>query len=114
VPSPAQRPAVGDEDVIRTAFIYQPAALGTVGESVGLEYSRHNHNVVDLYAADPYRASDHNPEIVGLAPAGAEPAGPQKPGKGNFGEHPGRGEPGPSAWEKGSDRAHNVLERIFG
>ena len=53
-----------------------PAAAGTVTgsdiweinahESVGLEYSRHNYNVVDLYAPDPYRASDHNPEVVGL------------------------------------------------
>ncbi len=101
-----------------------PAAAGIVtgagiweinaNESVGLECSRHNYNVTDLYTADPYRASDHNPEVVGLALAGAEPAGPQKPGRGNSGEHPGRGEPGLGAWEKGSDRAHNVLERIFG
>ncbi len=33
VPSPAQRPAVADEDVIRTAFIYKPARVETVGES---------------------------------------------------------------------------------
>ena len=52
--------------------------------------------------------------FIGLALAGAEPTDPQKPGRGNSGEHPGRGEPGPGAWEKGSDRAHNVLERIFG
>jgi 5'-nucleotidase len=76
---------------------------------VGLEYSRHNHNVVDLYAADPYRASDHNPEIVGLAPAGAEPAGPQKPGRGNSGEHPGKG-----LREHADDRAREVLHRRLG
>ncbi|MEX5261428.1 ExeM/NucH family extracellular endonuclease [Kocuria sp. CPCC 205263] len=96
-----------------------PAAAGTVTgsdiweinahESVGLEYSRHNHNVVDLYAADPYRASDHNPEIVGLALAGAEPAGPQKPGRGNSGEHPGKG-----LREHADDRAREVLHRRFG
>ncbi|MCM3485898.1 ExeM/NucH family extracellular endonuclease [Kocuria rosea] len=96
-----------------------PAAAGTVTgsdiweinahESVGLEYSRHNHNVVDLYAADPYRASDHNPEIVGLAPAGAEPAGPQKPGRGNSGEHPGKG-----LREHADDRAREVLHRRLG
>jgi 5'-nucleotidase len=40
-------------------------------ESVALEYSRFNNNVTDYYAADPYRASDHDPVIVGmnLAPA---------------------------------------------
>ena len=35
-------------------------------ESVAFEYSRHNYNATDFYAADPFRASDHNPEIVGL------------------------------------------------
>ncbi len=33
VPSPANRPAVADEDVIRTAFIYKPAAVTAEGES---------------------------------------------------------------------------------
>lgn len=32
-PAPADRPAVTDEDVIRTAFIYQPAAVEAVGAS---------------------------------------------------------------------------------
>ena len=36
------------------------------GESVAFEYSRHNYNVTDFYSADPYRASDHDPEVVGL------------------------------------------------
>ncbi|MGW9551041.1 ExeM/NucH family extracellular endonuclease [Citricoccus zhacaiensis] len=31
--SPAERPAAADEDYIRNAFIYQPAAVETVGES---------------------------------------------------------------------------------
>ncbi|MFW6187322.1 MAG: ExeM/NucH family extracellular endonuclease, partial [Actinomycetota bacterium] len=37
VPSPAERPAVEDEDVIRTAFLYRPAAVEPVGESVILQ-----------------------------------------------------------------------------
>ncbi|QDC26804.1 ExeM/NucH family extracellular endonuclease [Georgenia yuyongxinii] len=36
------------------------------GESVGLEYSRHNYNVTNLYDASPFRSSDHDPVIVGL------------------------------------------------
>lgn len=35
-------------------------------ESVALEYSRHNNNVVNLYAEGPYRSSDHDPIVVGL------------------------------------------------
>lgn len=87
-------------------------------ESVGLEYSRHNHNVVDLYAADPYRASDHNPEVVGLAFGGAQPTDPQKPGRGSSGEHPGRGHsgehPGKGLREHASDRAREVLQGRLG
>ncbi|WP_049822023.1 ExeM/NucH family extracellular endonuclease, partial [Arthrobacter sp. H41] len=41
-------------------------------ESVALEYSRHNTNVTDYYMADPYRASDHDPVIVGLDTAPAD------------------------------------------
>ena len=37
--------------------------LGGVG---GLEYSRYNYNATDFYAPDPFRASDHDPIIVGL------------------------------------------------
>lgn len=37
VPSPEERPDLADEDVIRTAFIYQPALVETVGESVILD-----------------------------------------------------------------------------
>jgi 5'-nucleotidase len=36
------------------------------GESVAFEYSRHNYNATDFYEANPYRASDHDPEVVGL------------------------------------------------
>ncbi len=35
-------------------------------ESVYQEYSRYNSNVTDLYSSAPFRASDHNPEVVGL------------------------------------------------
>jgi 5'-nucleotidase len=38
-------------------------------ESVAFEYSRHNYNVTDFYAPNAFRASDHNPEIVGIATA---------------------------------------------
>ncbi|MBO0842880.1 MAG: ExeM/NucH family extracellular endonuclease, partial [Nocardioides sp.] len=37
-------------------------------EQVGFEYSRYNYNATILYGDDVFRASDHNPEIVGLAP----------------------------------------------
>ena len=35
-------------------------------ESVALEYSRHNYVAEDLYSADQWRSSDHNPILVGL------------------------------------------------
>jgi len=35
-------------------------------ESVAYQYSRYNYNVTNLYAADQFAASDHNPEIVGI------------------------------------------------
>jgi 5'-nucleotidase len=36
-------------------------------ESVGFEYSRYNYNATLLYQANQFRASDHNPELVGLS-----------------------------------------------
>lgn len=36
------------------------------GESVAWEYSRTNYNVADFYQPNMFRASDHDPEIVGL------------------------------------------------
>lgn len=36
-------------------------------ESIALEYSRFNYNVTNLYDASPYRSSDHDPVVVGLA-----------------------------------------------
>ncbi|MDN4642916.1 ExeM/NucH family extracellular endonuclease [Arthrobacter sp. PsM3] len=35
-------------------------------ESVALEYSRYNNNVTAYYAPDQFRASDHDPVVVGL------------------------------------------------
>jgi hypothetical protein len=35
-------------------------------ESVAFEYSRYNYNATLLYQSDQFRASDHNPELVGL------------------------------------------------
>jgi predicted extracellular nuclease len=54
-----------------------PAAVGMVTgrdvwqinaeESVGFEYSRYNYNATLLYQPNQFRASDHNPELVGLS-----------------------------------------------
>ncbi|WP_169251477.1 ExeM/NucH family extracellular endonuclease [Brevibacterium sp. 'Marine'] len=35
-------------------------------ESLALEYSRFNYNIANLYAPDQFRASDHDPVVVGL------------------------------------------------
>ena len=35
-------------------------------ESVYYEYSRYNYNTTNLYANNPFRSSDHSPEIVGI------------------------------------------------
>ena len=43
-------------------------------ESVGFEYSRYNYNATLLYQPNQFRASDHNPELVGLDVA-VQPAG---------------------------------------
>lgn len=43
-------------------------------ESVALEYSRVNYNATDFYEDSPFRASDHDPLVVGLdLPTGAVP-----------------------------------------
>ncbi|MFL6003668.1 MAG: ExeM/NucH family extracellular endonuclease, partial [Nocardioides sp.] len=56
------------------------AALGTVTgahvwninsvEPVALEYSRFNYNLTDFFEASPYRASDHDPLLVGVDTSG--------------------------------------------
>ncbi len=43
-------------------------------ESVYQEYSRFNYNITNLYSPLPYRASDHNPEVVGLSLGAASTA----------------------------------------
>ncbi|MEV7607228.1 ExeM/NucH family extracellular endonuclease [Paenarthrobacter sp. NPDC089322] len=43
-------------------------------ESVALEYSRYNNNVTNYYAEDEFRASDHDPVVVGLNLAPDAPA----------------------------------------
>ena len=43
-------------------------------ESIGLEYSRYNNNVTDLHAEGPFRSSDHDPLIMGLARSEDAPA----------------------------------------
>ena len=43
-------------------------------ESIGLEYSRYNNNVTDLHAEGPFRSSDHDPLIMGLARSDEAPA----------------------------------------
>jgi predicted extracellular nuclease len=55
-----------------------PAALATVTgahvwninsvESVALEYSRYNYNATNFYTDAPWRASDHDPLLVGIDP----------------------------------------------
>ncbi|MFW5473306.1 ExeM/NucH family extracellular endonuclease [Knoellia sp. CPCC 206450] len=40
-------------------------------EPLWYEYSRYNTNVTDLYAANAFRSSDHNPEIIGINTAPA-------------------------------------------
>lgn len=57
-------------------ILASPAANGVVTgadiwninsvESVALEYSRYNNNVTDYYAPNQFRASDHDPVVVGL------------------------------------------------
>ncbi|MCM0619558.1 ExeM/NucH family extracellular endonuclease [Nocardioides bruguierae] len=38
------------------------------GESVGFEYSRYNYNATLLYQENKFRASDHDPVVVGVSP----------------------------------------------
>ncbi len=42
-------------------------------ESVYYEYSRFNSNVTNLYAVNPFRSSDHSPEIVGINTVDPQP-----------------------------------------
>ena len=40
-------------------------------ESVAMQYSRRNYNVVDFYAPTPYASSDHDPVLIGIKDAAA-------------------------------------------
>ena len=57
-------------DMVTGADIWEINA----NESPAYQYSRFNYNVTNFYAATPYAASDHNPEIVGIdtGPSAAE------------------------------------------
>ncbi|WP_323960241.1 ExeM/NucH family extracellular endonuclease [Arthrobacter sp. JZ12] len=83
-------------------ILASPAADATVSgvdiwninavESVALEYSRYNYNATNLYSPDQFRASDHDPVIVGLnltpAAEGADCVAPTKPKRGPGQDHP--------------------------
>ncbi|MGA8852448.1 MAG: hypothetical protein WB508_12100, partial [Aeromicrobium sp.] len=45
-------------------------------ESIGREYSRYRNNITDLYDASPFRASDHDPAIIGFDAVDEPEAGP--------------------------------------
>ncbi|WP_166996681.1 ExeM/NucH family extracellular endonuclease [Paramicrobacterium fandaimingii] len=94
--------AVGSLDYIFAS----PAADATVtgqdiwninsAESVALEYSRYNYNVTNFYAPDVYRASDHDPMLVGIATSAGDGEG-EEPGNGdNPGGDQDAGEPTPA------------------
>ncbi len=54
-------------------------------ETVFNQYSRHNYVGTDLYAANPFGASDHNPEVVGIStPAPPAPVDVQILGTNDF------------------------------
>jgi predicted extracellular nuclease len=45
-------------------------------EAVAFEYSRFNYNATDFYQPDQYRASDHDPEVIGIDIPRYKPHGP--------------------------------------
>ena len=63
VASPTDRPAVEDEDVIRSAFIYQPAEVTPIGESVLLDDQVNFDNAREPLAQH-FRVADGTPEGV--------------------------------------------------
>ena len=48
-------------------------------ESLGYQYNRHNYNITNLYTADHFASSDHNPEIFGVKVATPTPVTPPPP-----------------------------------
>jgi 5'-nucleotidase len=113
--------AVGSLDHV---FASEAAAADVTGadiwninsvESIALEYSRYNYNAVNLYTADPYRSSDHDPLVVGLAllEDSPETPGEELPEAGTPGAGlPGSGLPGtgtPGSTRPGSGTAGGTL-----
>ena len=61
-------------------------------ESVAMQYSRRNYNVVDFFTPGPFASSDHDPAVVGLKKATTTPPTtplPTHPASGAFGDHDG-------------------------
>lgn len=42
-------------------------------ESVAMQYSRRNDNVIDFFEATPFSSSDHDPLLIGLKVNGRGP-----------------------------------------
>ena len=59
-------------------------------ESVALEYSRYNYNAKNLYRDDQFRASDHDPVVVGLTAKTATVPGAKRLNLLNFNDFHGR------------------------
>ncbi|MDO5617990.1 ExeM/NucH family extracellular endonuclease [Kocuria sp.] len=71
VASPAAAAAVTGSDVWEI----------NANESIGMEYSRQNYNVVNLFAPDQFRASDHNPALVGFSTSNSAEPTPEPSGE---------------------------------
>jgi 5'-nucleotidase len=56
---------LGNAEAMRTVTGAHVWNINSV-ESVANEYSRYNYNATNFYEPDPYRASDHDPLVVGL------------------------------------------------
>lgn len=63
-------------------------------EQIALEYSRYNYTAEDLYRADQWRSSDHDPVKVGLQ-LGTPDNGGEEPGEEPGSGHPGQGNGNP-------------------
>lgn len=87
---------VGSLDGIFASAVADETVTGTdlwminANESVALEYSRYNYTPEQLYTADQWRSSDHNPILVGIQLGDVEeptdptdPTDPEEPGNGN-------------------------------
>ncbi|MGA4508651.1 ExeM/NucH family extracellular endonuclease [Propionibacteriaceae bacterium G1746] len=59
-------------------------------ESIAMQYSRRNYNVVDFHQPTPYASSDHDPAIVGINTTPEAPPATY-PASGVFGDHDGDG-----------------------